>query len=157
MPVLCRFFFQRHTMSISDSFYSRHNSKIHQLPHLREFQFPALMMISCSDAPWSVDSLLLVFFFRSSEITVSFEISRFRLMSLTPQLFMVCFSICSFTPGFHAFYVYSYWKLFPHLLQRYRWVPFSLRPFLTRSSAPQCRQLISIYSFIMTEQHIDKN
>ncbi len=47
--------------------------------------------------------------------------------------------------------------ILPHSLQRQRCVPFSLRPFLTRSSAPQCRHLISIYCFIMTEQYTKKN
>ena len=92
-------------------------------------------------------------FFRNSEITVSLDTARFLLMSLAPQLFRVCCSICSFIPGFQALYLYSLWKLLPHSLQRQRCVPFSLRPFFIKSVLPQSRHLISIYCFIMTEQY----
>ena len=153
MPVLCRFSFQRHTMSISDSFYSRHNSKIHQPPPL--FQFPIRKAIVRSGTPRSADSPRRDFFSQLRNNSVFGNIKSSAYVSDSAAVESLHFDLLLHA-GLPCVISIVMLKTLSVFTQHCRWVPFSLRPFFTESSAPQCRHFISIYYFIMTEQYIER-
>ena len=116
MPALRRFFFQLRTMSISDSFYFRHA--------LQNSSASASAWISISSSQgdiWLRCAMKYGFtsaglFFRSSEMTVSFEILRFLLhvsdSAAVQSLFLNLFLACKASMRYRYIHVESFFRIF---------------------------------------------